>query len=379
MLALFYNIELRLSRLEAGVALADAETAGLWDDPVFGFDGAEILSPSGPFEFGLTLSLTIPVSGRLGVAKDRAEAAHDAALVRIVDAEWNTRSEVRRAWGEWTGALHRVELLRELIDQVERVGVITDRLEAAGELSRVEGRVFRVELADRQASLVAAESRELSARLDILGLLGLPPDADIELEPAFPSVTAPEIDDDVERMIASNTALAVRRAEYQVAEESLRLEIRKQYPDIEIGGGYGNEDDHRLLLGFSVPIPSLNANRAGIAEAKAKRELARAAAEAEFERLVRDLASARAALFAADVRRQQIESRLLPLMIEQSGEVERIAEIGEVDTLLLLETITRLHEIKLRLLDARLAELEAGIAISQLLGPDAPLAAGGDS
>ena len=52
-LALFYNAELRQARLEAGVALANFENAGLWDDPEFGFDGAEILSPSGsPFEFG---------------------------------------------------------------------------------------------------------------------------------------------------------------------------------------------------------------------------------------------------------------------------------------------------------------------------------------
>ncbi|MGY8753101.1 MAG: hypothetical protein ACKVIO_04315, partial [Phycisphaerales bacterium] len=48
--ALFYNPELRLARLEAGVALANFETAGLWEDPVFGFDGAEISSPSAPFE-----------------------------------------------------------------------------------------------------------------------------------------------------------------------------------------------------------------------------------------------------------------------------------------------------------------------------------------
>src|SRR5690606_28946947 len=64
-LALFYNPDLRLARLKAGVALATAENAGLWEDPEFGFDGAEILSPEGPFEYGLMLSLTIPISGRL--------------------------------------------------------------------------------------------------------------------------------------------------------------------------------------------------------------------------------------------------------------------------------------------------------------------------
>ena len=42
-IALFYNRDLRLTRLRAGVALADKKTAGLWEDPVFGFDGADLL------------------------------------------------------------------------------------------------------------------------------------------------------------------------------------------------------------------------------------------------------------------------------------------------------------------------------------------------
>jgi len=39
-LALFYNPDLRIARLKAGVAMATRDTAGLWEDPVFGFDGA---------------------------------------------------------------------------------------------------------------------------------------------------------------------------------------------------------------------------------------------------------------------------------------------------------------------------------------------------
>ncbi|MCA9312338.1 MAG: hypothetical protein KDA21_14085, partial [Phycisphaerales bacterium] len=70
-LALFYNAELRRARLDAGVAMASYEHAGLWEDPVFGFDGADVISPAAPFEFGLTLSLTIPISGRLGAERVR--------------------------------------------------------------------------------------------------------------------------------------------------------------------------------------------------------------------------------------------------------------------------------------------------------------------
>ncbi|MEL7049276.1 MAG: TolC family protein, partial [Pseudomonadota bacterium] len=139
-IALFYNPDLRLARLRAGIALANAENAGLWQDPVFGFDGAELLSPSGPFEFGLTLSLTIPVSGVLEVEQDRANALYDAQWWRVLAAEWSMRTQVRDAWANWAAANERLALVNEIVQAVERIGVISSRLEDAGELTRLEAR-----------------------------------------------------------------------------------------------------------------------------------------------------------------------------------------------------------------------------------------------
>ncbi|MBT8484477.1 MAG: TolC family protein [Phycisphaerae bacterium] len=372
--ALFYNADLREARLAAGVALANFENAGLWDDPEFGFDGAEILSPSGsPFEFGLTLNLTIPISGRLEVEKTRAGAAYEAELRRIVDAEWATRADVRRSWASWTVAEERLRLLREAIAQIERITAITDRLEAGGELSRVESRLFQVELADRRAAVAEAELDATRSRINLLGLMGLPADASVELVPALPTADPPLSDDPLRRLIESNTELAVRRAEYQVVEEALRLEIRKQYPDITIGSGYGSEDnDDRLILGFSVPIPIFNRNRAGIAEARAERDVSRAAAETTFERLARELTATHAVLDAARTQRSQFESTIVPMLEAQAEEVEQIADLGEVDTLILLETVQRQLDAKSRLLELQRAELDASVTIAQLLGPGEP-------
>lgn len=370
-LALFYNADLRIARLDAGVALATFETAGLWEDPQFGFDGAEILSPAGPFEYGLTLSLTIPVSGRLSVEKDRAGAGYEAELRQIVDAEWSTRAAVRSAWASWSVASERLRLLSEVIGQVERVAEITDRLESAGELTRVEARLLRAELVQTRADVAQATLDEARARITLLGLMGLAPDAAVDLLPTIQPVLPTDQADTIDRLIEANTLLAVRRAEYQVAEETLRLEVRKQYPDITIGTGFGSEDnDDRLLLGVSLPIPVLNANRAGIAEARARRQVARVAAETTFEQLSRELAISRAAYDAARKQRAAFERELVPMLEEQSAEVEKLINLGEVNTLLLLETVTRRFDAKSRLLDLRLAEIAAAVDIARLLGPD---------
>lgn len=371
-IALFYNAELRMARLDAAGALASLNSSGLWEDPVFGFNGAEILSPEGPFEFGFMLEWTIPLSGRLGVERDRASAQYEAELRRVVEAEWGVRMRVREAWARWSEALLREELLREFVSDAERVVELTDRLEEAGELTRVEARLIRGELASARLELVGAGLIVEDAASNLFELMGLWPSEEIRLLPSLPETGALGFDHPVERLIVSNPTLAVRRAEYQIAEESLRLEIRKQYPDLTIGAGYGNEDDDRLLLGLSIPIPALNGNRGGIAEARAARDRSRVEAETTFERLARrlDLAVEKQRLIRS--QREAFENELVPLLDEQLGEVERLMDLGQVDVLLLLESFARRFEAKSKLLELRLDEVRAGIEVDSLFGPEAP-------
>ena len=372
-LSLFYNPELRIARAEAGVALASKDTAGLWEDPVFGFDGAEIISPSTPFEFGLMGSLTIPISGRLEVEKSQAGAAYEAELRSIVDIEWKTRADVRRQWSAWTAAGMHAALLKEIIDDLERINVIADQLEDAGELNRIERRLLRIEHTDRLIQISEFDLRVIAAELLLLELLGLPPAAGDLLVPSFFEMSPPEAPDVSARLIASNTELAVRFAQYDTAEETLRLEIKKQFPDIVIGSGYGTEfNDHRVMFGLSIPIPILNANRAAIAEATANREVVRAKAETTFARLLRQLAAAEAALELQQLQRARYEQEIVPMLAEQSDDLHAIAELGELDIFVLLETLTRTLSAKQRLVDLRVGEIDSAIAIARILGPDSP-------
>ncbi len=372
-LALFYNPDLRIARLEAGVALATWDTAGLWEDPVFGFDAAEILKPkSTPFEYGLMGSLTIPISGRLQVEKERAGAAYEAQLRSIVDAEWRTRAELRRKWASWAAAVAQAELLADMITQLEEINDIADRLEAAGELNRVERRLLHIEQADRMVQTTEMDLQVLKAEADLLDVLGLPPDATDLLIPSFPETSIPEVEDITARLIDANTELAVHFAEYRIAEETLRLEIKKQFPDIVIGSGYGTQfNDHRVMFGVSIPIPILNANRAGIAEAQARREVARATAETTFTRLFQGLAAANSALELKQAQRDRYEQQIVPLLAEQTNDIERIAALGELDMFVLLETITRTLDTKQSLIQLQVAELDAAITVRRILGPDA--------
>jgi cobalt-zinc-cadmium efflux system outer membrane protein len=373
-LALFQNPDLRLARWEAGIAAATARNAGRWQDPVFGFDAEEVLSGGEPFIYGLTLQMTIPVSGRLEVERDRADAAFSADLADLVAAEWRTRAAVRRAWVTWTMRQQSVRLLEELADRTDRISAIADRLESAGGIGRTESRLIRVERDMRRTQAIEMAAEADAARLDILALMGLSPDAAVRLLPAADAPPAPVTDDPLARLIAANPSLAALRARYAVAEETLRLEIRRQYPDITIGGGYGSEGDDRLLFGFSIPIPIFDRNVPAIEDATARRAVARATAENAFERLAVDLA--RATMRREAARRQQaaFASAIVPALDEQTAELERLADLGELDVLLLLDAEDRRFDAGIRVLQLRHEHAEAEIELAALLGPDTPAA-----
>ena len=69
--ALVFNRDLRLARLEAGVVRASAENAGLWRDPVLGVDLSDVLAgTANGLEAVVSVGLTLPLSGRLELEKE---------------------------------------------------------------------------------------------------------------------------------------------------------------------------------------------------------------------------------------------------------------------------------------------------------------------
>ncbi len=375
--AIVFNADLRIARLRAGVSQAVADKAGLWEDPILGVDLKRIIeSAPHPWTWMATVGLTIPISGRLKIERERAGAEHEAELSRVYQAEWETRTALRRAWAQWSAAERRQEVLEEFVSRLAQIVGIVDGLERAGEMARVEARLFRVESASRRAELEMARAGSAGARLEVKRLMGLAPASDVSL---MPGASAGNDDEIIERarleIEERSPALAVARAQYEVAERALQLEVREQYPDIMIGPGFEREEGvDKVVLGVALPIPLWNRNKEGVARAMAERDVARAMFEGEYERLVADLEQAAVEHSAAVRRRQIIEGEVVPMVDQQYAEARKIAELGEVDTLLLLETLMRQQEAMLSLVEVRLAEQVARVRVQELAGPPAPRA-----
>ncbi len=415
--ALVFNPRLRLARAQAEVPLASAREAGWWPDPEFeaevlrfatrgtqtsfrfdgpsfkgintGIIGANGLSADGleitppgyrrvggdfvddPWIVGASLSITIPISGRLAVEQDWAWAEYGASWRRILISEWELLTRLRAAWLEWSTTRERIEVIKAFVEQLGTVATMTERLAAAGELKPTEARLLLVELQRRRTALQAAESEAELQRLGLLAMLGFAPEAPVELQP---DVFLPRIDEapDARRdtLLRRDPRIIAVRAEYEAAEQRLRLEVRKQYPDLNVGPSYSFEGGFsRLGFGFGFPIPLWNHNRQAVAEASAEREAARTRAEARIEQVFSELARAEARLRYAAERREMLLDEVAPLVDRQVEETRKLLDLGEVNVLVLRAALISAVKTKLELLDAILAEAQAANALQQMLAP----------
>lgn len=368
-LTLFYHPELRAQRADAGVAMASAEHAGRWADPVFGFDAAQVLSPGSMFEWGAMLSFTLPVSGRLGILRDQAEAAHRVALAEVAAEEWEARFALRALWARWDHARRRLAMLDAALDRATGLEGVVSALMEQGEIPRVEGRLVSLRLVELRTRAIEAEWAATNARAAILAHMGLAPTSELELEQDSVTIDPAPMAPSPEELLDRSPRLWAARERYEVSEQALRLAVREQYPDITLGGGYGDEDDDRLLMGVSLPIPVINANREGIARARAERERARVEAELAVGALLRELDEAKRRSRTIGAQRAVFDQTAMEMIETQRQELTQLAQLGEIGPLVVVSALDTELDVRERLLELELEFTIALIDMQRLIGP----------
>jgi outer membrane protein TolC len=376
LVALVLNPRLRLARLRVAGKRAGAEHAGSWDDPELSLSAlwiTESVSDRWILNPGLTFS--VPLSDRLDAEEDLADAEQRAEERRALEAEWAVCHDLGEAWAEWSAATLRVAETERLIEALEALTRTAAQLAEAGELARTEASLFVVEAAQRENQLVRLRGEVAAAEQRVRALLGLAPEAPVEL---VPSLAPLEVETTAvpDAIAARNPGLARLREEYEVAEETLRREVAKQIPDLTLGPQYeSDEGQSRIGLVAGIPLPFLNANRRAIAEARAARELARAAFETEYEALVGRGAALAVRADTLARARADLEEGVVPLVDRQLEDALELARLGEGSSLVLLESLGRAHQTKLDLVETRLAETRVRAELEYVIGP--PSSGGG--
>ena len=278
--AMYFNTELDTARARVAESRAALTTAGARPNPTLS------VTPGIPSPYLLTLDLSFPLetADKRRYRIESAQSSVRAAQFDLAQAAWTVRCTVRAAMLDDIIAARTVELLRSEAKTRQNQVELSERMAALGEITRLQADAVRIELSKARSALGAAESHAAESRGALAAAIGIPSAAlegvrlswpDLETLPAAETLRLEEV-----RRSAVINRLDVRSAleKYAAAEADLRLQIARQYPDIDIGPGYTYEEKRSYFtLGFSAAIPMFDRNRGPIAEAEAGRLKAAAA------------------------------------------------------------------------------------------------------
>ena len=344
------NMGLNRLRLRQASSEKAARATGWWDDPEADVDLLRVVNPTdNPIAGGVSLSLTIPLSGVKGLERKTAEAYSAADAADIIVAERETIVAARSAAVRFLSAGETVRTLRAFDSDPRIVSAwaAAKRLSEVGELSKTDAASARMRQHQRLHRLRDVENEADAAEQTLRQLLGVAPDVKL----TFARTDLRTSDSVVSNILEKVTPLDyVRHPRVQAAlcrleggEAALETEIRRQYPDLKIGPAYSREEGlDRLGIVASVTLPLWNRNRKGIAEAEGTRDEAKQEAIRIWREVVQEAAAARRTL-------ERLRNH--PAM--------SVHDIGDADALFDAGEITPLDYLVVReaLLDGELAEI----------------------
>jgi outer membrane protein TolC len=236
--------------------------------------------------FGLTPDIPLDVGTKRAARIAVADLTAEQARYDFMEVVWKERLALRRALLDLLMTQREVALLETVhTDRQAQLEMARSRLEAGAASHGDLDRLVADAVADEQR-LHDARRRVSAARGALAASIGVPVDALEGLSLSWDRLEDPhEIDQSLLGRWRDEALLA--RADvhsavvgYSVAEESLRLEVAKQFPQIHIGPAYTwDHGVHRYQFNLSMEVPILNQHQGAIGEAEARRAQAGARLE----------------------------------------------------------------------------------------------------
>jgi cobalt-zinc-cadmium efflux system outer membrane protein len=371
--ALAFNPGLRLERLRLTQAAVAAQKSARWPDPRFTLSALELREETpDPWVITQGLEFSLPLSGRAGAYGDLKQAQEQVAMRTVREAEWGVLHGLALAWVQWSASQLRIEQTERHLESLAPIIETTIGLALSGEILPTEASLVALEHAMQESRLEGLRGQATVYRQQLLALMGLPPGHQVLL---LPNLTAdgnggPASQAHESALAARNPGLARLREEYQAQEHALRMEVAKQWPDLGLGPAF-ESDEGRAKLGLigGLTLPLWNANSESIASARVEREWARAALEAEHEALLGRLAASTLRTESLERQRAHMEQTLVPLLDQQVHDATRLVQLGEGSTIVLVESLTRAHQVQLDWISMRASLAETSHERVFLIGP----------
>jgi outer membrane protein, heavy metal efflux system len=366
--AFYFHPDLDVARAQWALARAGEKSAAA--RPNVGLEVlTELIRPAhdkSPWALGFVFDFPFVTRGKQSIRVAQAQALLEAARLEVGTVSWSVRSRLRERFVDFHASARETAALDAQLAARNEVLRLTEKRKAAGLASQTEVATARLSALEAEQRAASSRARTELARPALAQALGLTAErvTSLKIDTAALDLAAPSIGEVrplEDAALANRIDLRRALAEYRAAEEGLRLEIAKQYPDLSFKPGYTRDQgDNRLGIGLGLTLPIPHANEGPIGEALARRELEAKRAVALAARALGEVSQAHAAYRAA--LRGQVQAReLVAKLQERARSMEKQFSRGAIDRL-------ELAQSRLELEAVRASEQAQGIAVQRALG-----------
>ena len=284
--ALYYSPAMQVANNQVSLRRGQLETATSYINPRMNVPLEHHSDTSGSrsaWTLGTVIDFVYELRGKRAARIAGARAELEAARTHVLETAWDIRGGLHSAYLDYFLARQRENLAASRLKLLRQKQVLLQERSELGEIGNAE--VYRVEMEVQQARLTLAGDQVGvgDAWHALTALTGLPAAAFANVTFSFEALDSGAATGQLDAGDLQESALLHRadvvRAlyEYRVAEQALKLEIEKQYPDITLSPGLIFDQGDRIWsLGASWLLPLFNHNQGRIAEALAKRKIMQA-------------------------------------------------------------------------------------------------------
>lgn len=294
-----------------------------------------------PYTYALSIDLPIETANKRNIRIESAQHLSEAAKLRIAQSAWQLRSEVTRTLFELLHNRQFVQLLSTEQTLKQQVVNMFEKRLGLGESSSSELNRAKLLLQDTVTELNSRQRNDLVLRARLASQLGIPlqkveqmPLADAPDAKSVYTSASKNLESDLQTQALLNRLdIRIALERYAAAEAKVKLEIARQYPDINFSPNHTYEFGNRIWqLGLSGLMTIITKNKMPIAEAKQLREVEAAQFEALQANVIAEINSAQAKITQA---KQIVDNQQLQLNQQETNtkRIERKFNAGEADRL----------------------------------------------
>jgi len=377
-LARVHSPALKQTRAEYETALALAKVRTPFPNPAvevgpqYGF-GPDVASTNRLQPFG-SIGFTIPTGRRLKRQDELNQMQAELSRVELLVRGRELYLELRESYIRLAVSKQRITARQEIAESAEKSTTATKRLVEAGQGTGLDVGLIRLEQARLRTDALAAETTFAQVLGELSSLIGVhSKHFETIPESSLPPMkdSLPPLSELQTLLLNNHPELARVRAQYEVAERQLHLEIAKQYPDFHIGPSFQRdvgEKKNVLGLTLGIELPVFERNQQAVATAKQRREEIRVKYETAANRALAALDRAHRQYHLALERLKLLQTVVAPITRENIELARKSFEAGATDLLRLLETERGQRAVQLDALESELSVRAAWLDLEKATG-----------